>query len=449
MPIRSCKLPDGSDGFQREGQGKCYADGFALDKSARRTDEDGRLHIDRSHISKAAINPYYGQEIPGYEQLGLDANTVYKLFRDPAELAKAAPTFARLPILSDHVPTTVDNPQGDLVIGAIGSNVAFDSPYLDADLCFWDKEAIAGIETKKVHELSSAYRYDPVMEAGEYEGESYDGRMTNIRGNHLALVEVGRAGSDVVVADQNPFVNEDSQMRMTKLGKALFVAISAASPVLAQDSALPGLVGNANRKTFKKAEVRDKLIALDATLSPQQLDNVIDALLDVEQDPMPQEMDEPAAAADESPEEKVKAMLDGKVDEDTINAICAMLPKEAAVDEEPDNLKDDKADKPEDVKAAMDSAISKVRAQLREADEARRDVADVIGNVYGMDSAADIYALALDEMKVDHKGVKDANSLRAIFNAVSAKASAPAPRIAQDSNGLATQHPNAMRFGHA
>ncbi len=174
---------------------------LAFDRSARWIDADGRLHVDRSHISKAQISPYYGKEIPGYEALGLQPDTVYRLFRDPVELERGAATFARLPILSEHVPVTVDTPRPDLVVGAIGSEITFTPPYLDADLCVWDATAISGIETDKVRELSCAYRYVPVMEPGEFEGQPYDGRMTEIQGNHLALVETGRAGPDVVVSD--------------------------------------------------------------------------------------------------------------------------------------------------------------------------------------------------------------------------------------------------------
>jgi hypothetical protein len=109
---------------------------LAFDRSARRIDADGRLHVDRSHISKATVNPYYGNEIPGYEELGLDPTKVYRLLRDPVELERGAPTFARLPILSKHVPVTVDSPQPDLVVGSIGSEVIFDSPYLTLIFAF-------------------------------------------------------------------------------------------------------------------------------------------------------------------------------------------------------------------------------------------------------------------------------------------------------------------------
>lgn len=413
---------------------------LAFDRTARRIDADGRLHVDRSHISKATVNPYYGREIPGFEDLGLAPDQIYRLFRDPVELERGAATFARLPILSEHVPVTVDTPRPDLVVGAIGSEIVFDSPYLDADLCVWDAGAIAGIETDKVRELSCAYRYVPVMEAGTFEGQPYDGRMTEIQGNHLALVEVGRAGSDVVVADRNPFTFKESAMKMTKLGKALFAALCAASPVLAADSALPALVGPATRKNFKTADVRAKLLALDASLDSNKLDAVLDAILDVEQEP--KAVETPAAAADESPADKVRAMLAGKVDDETLNAICALIaPPAAAADADPV----DPGMKKEEVAAAMDG----LRKDLREAEEARRDVRAIVGDVMGMDSAAEVYGFALDHMKVDRKDVEGAAALRALFKVAASKSSAPAPRIAQDAGGLDAKFPGAARFRNA
>ena len=410
---------------------------LAFDRSARRIDADGRLHVDRSHISKANVCVYYGKEIPGYEALGLQPDTVYRLFRDPVELERGAATFARLPILSEHVPVTVDAPRPDLVVGAIGSEITFTPPYLDADLCVWDATAIAGIETDKVRELSCAYRYVPVMEPGEFEGQPYDGRMTEIQGNHLALVEVGRAGSDVVVADRNPFNFKETAMKMSKLGKALFAALCAASPVLAADSALPALVGNANRKTFKKDDVKAKLLALDASIDSNQLDAVLDAILDVEQDPKPVET--PAAAADESPADKLRALLAGKVDDATLEAACGLLATPAA-DEKPEP-----GMKKEEVDAAMDG----LRKEMREANEARVDVRPIVGDVMGMDSAAEIYGFALDQMKVDRAGVEGAPALRALFKVAASHKVASPVHVAQDSAGLAAKFPGAARFSHA
>lgn len=401
---------------------------IALDRSARTVDADGRLHIDKSHISKANVCPYYGREIPGYDALGLDPDKVYQLLRDPAELEKGAATFARLPILSEHVPISADEPRQDLIVGAIGSDVAFNAPYLDADLSIWDSRAIAGIETDKIKELSCAYRYVPVMEPGEFDGIQYDGRMTEIQGNHLALVTIGRAGSDVVVADSNPFTFKESAMKMTKLGKALFAAICAASPKLAADSAVPAMLSNADRKTFDKVKTKADLIALDATLNPEQLDNVIDALLDVEQDPKP-------TVADESPADKVRSMLAGKVDDETINSILALLTAPVQAADE-----DDKMDK-EDVQKAMDG----LRAELLEAEQAKRDVRPVVGDVIGMDKAGDVYQFALKHMGVDHQGVTDVAALRALYKVASTKA--PDVKPAFDSgDGVVTKFPGVKRF---
>jgi len=407
---------------------------LAFDRSARRIDVDGRLHVDRSHISKSNISPYYGSEVPGFDVLGLKPEQVYRLLRDPVELERAAPTAARLPILSKHVPTTVDDPQTELVVGAIGSNVIFEAPYLDADLCVWDAAAIAGIDSEQIRELSMAYRYVPVMEAGEFEGEAYDGVMTEIQFNHLALVPVGRAGADVVVADSAPIIFKESAMKMSKTGKALFAALCAISPLLAADSALPALVGQANPKTFKRNDVAPKLLALDASLDSNKLDAVIDAILDVEQGPD----DKPApTVGDESPADKVKALLAGKVEDSVIEEICAMIAPPAAEDALPEP-----GMKKEEVKQAMDG----LRKELAEAEEARRDVRSVVGDVATNLGSAEVYGFALDHMKVDHKDVEGVPALRALFRVAHTPGREVTPRIAQDGDAMAKQFPNAARF---
>lgn len=396
--------------------------GLAFD-SARSYDADGRMHIARSHISKATVNPYYGREIPGYESLGLKPDTIYYLLRHPDELAKAAPSFARLPILAKHQPIT--DPEmlpKELIVGTIGTEVFYDAPYLDADLCFWDADAIGGIETDAWRELSAAYRYIPVMTSGTYEGQHYDGIMTNIIGNHLALVESGRAGSDVLAADE-----AINTMKTTKLGKALFVTLGGLSPKLAQDSALLALVGKASKKTINKDELNGKLIAMDSELDPKKTASVIDALLAMDAE----EKDEKKKVAEDSDDDD----FDGAEDED---------------DEEDEKKKKkiaedaDKSD--EKVKTAMDS----FKKELRDADEARRAVRPVVGDVIAQDSAAEIYAFALDHMKVPHDGVKDPAALKAIFHVANTKSAAPSTSvIAQDAAGLAQRFPNAARFRQA
>ena len=443
---------------------------FALDRSMRRIDAEGRLHVEKSHISRAMVSPYYGKEIPGYEDLGLDPGKIYRLLRDPKALEAGAETFANIQILMDHDPVSADDPKKEIVVGTIGSKVEYNAPYLDADICIWDAEAIAGIESDKVRELSCAYRYIPVMEPGTFEGKHYDGRMTKIQGNHLALVESGRAGSDVIVSDSNPFAKDKPAMKMTKLGRALYVALSAASPVLAQDSALGDVVGGA-RKNMRIAEVKARVHAMDAEMSPEKMDAIIDAVIGVndnpddgkiagdganseptpENTPVPIEPDKKEPVAEDGDgAEKVRELLKGKVDEKVIDAICAMFAKAApAQDMDVETARKDAnvPVKKEEMKGAIDAFEKRLRDQYKALESAKETVREVVGTVSGVDTAAEVYGFALDHMSIDHKDITDENALAALCR-VAMAARNPAPRVAMDRNTIETI-PGLSRFGVA
>jgi hypothetical protein len=513
--------------------------------TARHKDADGQLHIALSHISKATVNPYYGREIPGYEKLGLDPDKVYRMLRHPDELAKGAHTFARKQILGKHIIISANEPEKQHIVGAIGSNVSFNEPYLDADLCFWDAEAIEDIELNRVRELSCAYRYVPVMTPGIWQGLEYDGIMTEIVCNHLALVEAGRAGSDCIAADEDiftldgfnesdhpratngefgagggkgesdltsvtvaskrhPFVqsflnqhqtigaqkkhletvpkeklhtalklieksgdiqagslhvkqliekeldsradrgdskglgedrsitaaDEDITMKMTKLGKALFLTLGGMSPTLAADSALAGLVGKASKKNPVDAT---KIVAMDSALDPEKVKKTIAALvaLDAEKE------EKPEGAGDDDDDD-----IDGAEDEDEHPADCDCKDcKKTAKDKAAKDEEKKENDK------AMDAKIANMRQGLRDADEAKRLVRPTVGDVVAQDSAEEIYVFALDQMKVPHVGVTGVAALRALYNVASTNRPA-APAVAMDHATAATMFPGVSRFSH-
>lgn len=179
----------------------CWRPAVAFDRSAgsvRRFDTDGRLHVERANISKATVNPYRGNEIPGWEELGLDPNETFQLLRDPDELEKAASTFNGLPLLSEHVPVDAENHQPRLIVGSTGTDAKFESPYLTNSLVVWSQHAIDLIESGEQRGLSCAYRYVCDMQPGTYQGVPFQGRMKNLRGNHLALVRDGRVPEAIV-----------------------------------------------------------------------------------------------------------------------------------------------------------------------------------------------------------------------------------------------------------
>jgi hypothetical protein len=179
-------------------------DMYALDReSFRRYTPDGALHLDTTNISKAIVNEYWGREIPGCAEMGLDKDRMYRLYRDPEELKKAAPTFNNLPVLREHTPVTADSYPQSLIIGTTGSGAAFDGTYLKNSMAIWPGDDIKKIETNVKKQLSSGYRYRADMTPGKTpDGQAYDGVMRDIVGNHVAVVLEGRAGPDVVVCDE-------------------------------------------------------------------------------------------------------------------------------------------------------------------------------------------------------------------------------------------------------
>lgn len=420
---------------------------LAFDRaSVRRTDVNGRLHVEVSNISAATVNPYFGREIPGAEALGLQPDKIYQLLRDPGELAKAASTFNNLPLLSEHVPVFADKPKKELVVGSTGTDAVFEAPYLRNSLVVWDAVAIAGIESGEQRELSCAYFYTPDMTPGVYEGAPYDGVMRDIRANHVALVEIGRAGPAVVVSDANPFIKTPSKekpMKPTRKAVAVRAALRAVlRPLMAQDGAfdIAALVVNVKSATLAQDSARiikgvqAKLPTVDAAMLADTIKMAADA--------EPDEPDEKKPATDEQgPDES---------DEDYKKRMEA---KKAAEDE-------DDAKKDGDKKAAMDTAIARASTNARAAAiadmqairRAEKEVQPHIGEVAAMDSAAAVYRLALDNAKVDLTGVPEA-----AYGAMVRMLRKPgevnvAPRIAQDAaaaSKTAAQFPALARFNQA
>lgn len=185
---------------------------LAYDRSARVLDLDGRLHVDEANICQGKIDEYYGDEIngamgaePGWVML--DPKRRYRLYRDPKELAKPETVKSAngIPILGEHVQTDAKNHKYNETIGSTGTTARFDHPFVKNGLNFWPQKAIDDIDDGSKAQLSPGYRYRVDMVSGTTpEGDPYDGRMRDIRFNHLAQVPQGRQGKQVVVPDADP-----------------------------------------------------------------------------------------------------------------------------------------------------------------------------------------------------------------------------------------------------
>ena len=359
----------------------------AFDKaSARHYDDNGHLIVDSTVITKAAVNPYYGKEIPDYESLGLDPEKIYNMLRDPDELEKGMHTLGEKQLLIKHIFVSADEPQKESIAGTIGSNLEMVGNDVKGSLTVWDKEAINLIESGKLAELSASYFYDPVMKSGTFNEQPYDGIMTNIRGNHVALVERGRIGRDALVADALPKLME-LNMKLKK-----------------------GAVAKINAK-LKAA------LAMDADIPNDVLKQIIEEVA---------ENIEPTA---EDTEEAEK--LEGAEDEDEEEKVA-----EDEGEDEPEKEVAKDTDEPEVKKAAMDAAIkqaeNKAVQRVTQLFEARELVKPLVG-VVAMDSAEAVLKHALKKSGVDTAGVDTVAGLTTLAKMAIKQKSQPQIKTAMDS----------------
>lgn len=177
---------------------------FDTSEPNRWIDDNGNLHVKVSHLTKAQVRPYYGFEIPNSEQLRLKPEKIYRGYCPPEELSKPETirSVQGIPIQLNHHRDYPKAPALDTRIGSTGDTAAWNPPYLDNSLHFTVQKAIDRINDGSMRELSLSYRYTPDFESGTTpDGEPYDFIMRDISANHVALVEEGRAGDDVLVAD--------------------------------------------------------------------------------------------------------------------------------------------------------------------------------------------------------------------------------------------------------
>lgn len=116
--------------------------------------------------------------------------------RHPDDVARAdsLETLKQIPVTVDHPRelVTADN-AGDLSVGLTGESVAVDGAHIVAPITITHKAGLDAV-ANGIRELSLGYRVDVIEEAGEYSGQPYTHRQTNIRYNHCALVAQARAG---------------------------------------------------------------------------------------------------------------------------------------------------------------------------------------------------------------------------------------------------------------
>ena len=333
--------------------------------SKRVVDINGWITIKDNPILKAGIFPYLGSEIGQGEP-----SRVYKVLRSEEELSKpeTIKSFELVPLINEHfvlgeLGTDTDDKPID---GIVGESIYFEAPYLKSNIKVFGKHIKKLIEVGKI-ELSAGYscKYIPVEN-----NPDYDFIQTDIRANHLALVEAGRNGSDVAVQDALKFTLDSKELLMNL------------EDILAQISAL-------------SEEDKAKLLA---TLKPA---------------------------------EEEKKEVGKEVAKDEEKEIAKEVGKEVATDTEKKEVAKDV--EPVDVEAIKQEAVKEVMSELAEVKEIANDLTEVIGEIppVAMDSKANLVAYGLDKLKIKAKKGEELATLRGYLQ--HKRADKYEPIVAQDS----------------
>jgi len=182
--------------------------------TSRKFTDAGQLHVPCAFART-------GEQLYTAGQLGLpdrEANEVVRVFRDEKDVfdSESMETFRSAPVTVGHpksedgkaIQVTIDNAK-DLQVGMLEGMPVRDEDLLKGTLILTAKEAIDALEEGD-QELSAGYTCDI---------EEVDGKLfqRNIRANHIAIVNKGRAGSSCRISDEAlEVVDEDTLKEFSK-----------------------------------------------------------------------------------------------------------------------------------------------------------------------------------------------------------------------------------------
>ena len=171
----------------------------------------GRLKV-RGRFSRTGIQVYS------------DGTNEIREYRAPEDVfdAESMRSLCGMPVTVRHPRAMVNGANWrDLAVGHTGDMVtkAEDERHTEGAIWLHDAAAIKAVQSKELKELSVGYTatLDEVPGVTP-EGERYDARQRNIRGNHLALLGGGeaRGGSTVRILDAHGHVRFDDEVEGMK-----------------------------------------------------------------------------------------------------------------------------------------------------------------------------------------------------------------------------------------
>jgi len=171
--------------------------------SEREYTREGYLRVP-AKIARTGIQEYSAGELGLADR---EPGDIVKIMRPADEVLtqRSLQSFAKKPITLNHPVELLDASNATKFLkGMTGDEVVAVDTFAETFLNIIDNDTIRAVENGKV-EVSNGYTVDAIdMTSGiTSNGEVFDGTMRGILGNHVAIVDRGRAGPDCRIADHN------------------------------------------------------------------------------------------------------------------------------------------------------------------------------------------------------------------------------------------------------
>lgn len=249
-------------------------------------------------IARTGEQDYLGTE------LGLPVADVVKVNRPAEEVFSdaALASFEGKPVTNDHPPELIDSETATMYEKGHVQNVRKGEGewegYVIGDLHIHDADLIRAIKEGK-RQISCGYECDY-----SEDGDGY--KQTNIRGNHVAVVEQGRAGSKAAIMDSNKTkpIKAERKRTMSKQSNFLKLFGMAANgkndeelTQMAMDAA-ENLVEEKTEEVKEETKDEDPIAALAAKV--EALSEKLEALTEPKEESVDEVAEEVTAEIDEA-----------------------------------------------------------------------------------------------------------------------------------------------------
>lgn len=214
--------------------------------------------------------------------------SVLREYRPESEVFKneSMATLGGVPLTNRHPTKLVDsNNAKKYTVGHVSDVVERDGKFLKTSVIVTHQTVIDEIEKKGLREVSCGYIADLDFTPGVTEdGEEYDAIQTNIRYNHLAVVDRGRAGPEVrlrldaegaICEDGLDLINPKPNKREESMAKVMIDGVEhevEAGVATAINSALSKAREDGKKEAMKEEDEKNKkkTDALQAEIDEKQ-----------------------------------------------------------------------------------------------------------------------------------------------------------------------------------